>query len=212
MSKDQTQPKTRKWTRKDKMKAVAMGLIFVVATAGIVLQSYQINELNNRNAELKEQINELIRINDQNSNDSADLFATVYYTVKTHGEVTFTASDHNLITDAGRSALRPYIGETAGASFDYIQVGTGIGGTTASTALVTPYSTRGAGTYALVGSFNFSITYEFAAGFFSGQTITETGCFNAITGVTMLSYDDSFTRTVYASDSLEIVFMFQVGS
>lgn len=212
MSKDLTQPKTRKWTRKDKMQAVAIGLIFVVATAGILLQNYQINQLNSRNAELQETINELILINDQNSNDSADFFATVYYTVKTHGEVVFTASDHNLITDAGRTALRGHIGDTAVAVWDYIGIGTGTGGTTASTDVVTPYSTRGQGTYATVGSFNFSITYEFAAGFFSGQTITEAGCFNGATGNTMLSYDDSFSRTLYASDSLEIVFMFQVGS
>ena len=209
MSKDQTQ--TRKWTRKDKMQAVAMGLIFVVATAGILLQSYQINQLNERNFEIQETINDLIQINDANSNNS-DIFATVYYTVKTDGDIVFKTSDHNLITDAGRTALRGHIGNTAIAVWDYIGLGTGIGGTTASTDVVTPFSTRGAGTYAAVSTFNFSITYEFAAGFFSGQTITETGCFNALTGVTMLSYDDSFTRTLYASDSLEIVFMFQVGS
>jgi len=195
----------RKLTRREKIQALAVGAILVFMVAGIVVQQTQINDL-------RQEVNELLEISQGNDNSSRGTHATVYYTVRRHGEVIYTFADENVITNAGRVALTGHIGDTAIAVFDYIQVGTGTGGDAASTDLVTPFSTRGQGTYAYVASYNFTITYEFAPGFFGGETITETGCFNAVTGVTMLSYDDSFSRTLTSSDSLEIVFNFQVGS
>lgn len=199
------QRKKKKISLKNKLLAIFFLVVLVGSTAALVMQQNQINHL-------QYQIDELIKLDDEKANAGLDYSAHVYYIVRRAGTIVFAEDDPNVITDAGRTALRPYIGDTAGASFDYIEVGTGSGGGSGSTALVTPFSTRGAGTYATVGSFNFSITFQFTAGFFDGETITETGCFNAITGVTLLSYDDSFSRQLFAADDLTVIFMFQVGS
>lgn len=120
-------------------------------------------------------------------------------------------SEHNLITNVGRLDICDYLGATAGASFDYIGVGTGTGGTAGSTDLVTPFSTRGQGTFAEPVAYNFTITYTFPAGFFNGETIKEYGVFNAITGGTMLSYqDDAVGDTLSSADSLQVIFEYMI--
>lgn len=125
-------------------------------------------------------------------------------------EWAFILSKHNLITNAGRLDICDYIGATAGASFDYIGVGTGEGGTAASTDLVTPFSTRAQGTFAEPCAYNWTITYTFAAGFFSGQNITEYGVFNAATTGTMLSYQDDSGTVLSSADSLQVQFEYMV--
>ena len=95
--------------------------------------------------------------------------------------------------------------------WDYIAIGTGSGGGVGSSTLVAE-THRAQGTYATVGSYNFTITYEWGAGNFSGQTITECGVLNSNSGGTLLNYDDSFSRTLESTDSLEVVVNFQVGS
>lgn len=124
----------------------------------------------------------------------------------------FVYSGENLITNAGRLALCNHIGDTATTMFDWIQVGTGSGGTASSTALVTPFGVRQQGTYADPIDYNWTITTTFAAGFFSGQTITEYGVFNAVTGETMLSYEDASgdPKTLSAADSLQVKFEYMI--
>jgi len=123
----------------------------------------------------------------------------------------FFYSGENLITNAGRLVLCNHIGDSATTMFDYIGVGTGSGGTVTSTDLVTPFSTRQQGTYADPTDYNWTITTTFAAGFFDGEVITEYGCFNAATGVTMLSYqDESPGKTLSSADSLQVIFEYMI--
>ena len=137
--------------------------------------------------------------------------ATFYFNVYRDGELVSSEAHHNVITNAGRTALRGHIGDTTVAVWDYIAIGTGSGGGVGSTTLVTE-THRAQGTYATVGSYNFTITYEWGAGNFSSQTITECGVLNSNSGGTLLNYDDSFSRTLESTDSLEVVVNFQVGS
>jgi len=124
----------------------------------------------------------------------------------------FVHSSENLITNAGRLALCNHIADTATTMFDWIQVGTGSGGTVTSTALVTPFGARQQGTYADPVDYNWTITTTFAAGFFDGEIITEYGVFNAVTGETMLSYHDASgdPKTLSAADSLQVIFEYMI--
>jgi hypothetical protein len=137
--------------------------------------------------------------------------ATIYMNVYRDGVLISEEAYHNVITNAGRTALRGHIGDTPVAVWDYIAIGTGTGGGVGSTTLITE-AFRAQGTYATVGSYNFTITYEWPATTFSGETITECGVLNSNSGGTLLNYDDSFSRTLQSTDSLEVVVNFQVGS
>ncbi len=185
-----------------KKKETVIGLVLVallVTTIGFTLvQQAEINRLR-------------LEVGDTIPFNELDWGATFYFNVYRDGELLSRQVYHNVITDAGRTALRGHIGDTAVAVWDYIAIGTGSGGGTSSTTLVTEFD-RQQGTYATVGSFNFTITYEWPATSFDGDTITETGVFNAAAAGTLLNYDDSFTRTLELTDSLEVVVNFQVGT
>jgi len=155
---------------------------------------------------LRQQLDDIILLN-----DLGDSGATFYFKVYRDGVLISEEQHHNVITNAGRTALRGHIGDTAVAVWDYIAIGTGSGGGVGSTTLVTEIF-RAQGTYATAGSYNFTVTYEWAAGTFSGQTVTECGVLNAAAAGTLLNYDDSFSRTLQSTDSLEVVVNFQVGS
>jgi hypothetical protein len=129
------------------------------------------------------------------------------------GESTFTLawSEHNVITNAGRNQIRDQIGGTAGNAFDYIAIGSGSGGDASSTTLVTE-EFRAQGTYAEPTDYNWTITYTWTAGTFSGETITEAGCLNAAAAGILLNYQDFTGITLSASDSLQVQFEFMVTS
>ena len=156
----------------------------------------------------------IIELQDQLTSDSTGEWgATVYWRVMREGESSFSLAhaEHNVITNAGRTALRPYIGQTPGNPFNYIGIGTGTGGGVGSTDLVTPFL-RAQGTYATPSAYNFTITYTWVAGTFSGQTITEAALFNAATGPTMFNYQSFTGITLQSGDSLQVQFNVQVGS
>lgn len=151
---------------------------------------------------------------DMNRDDRPDLNGHLTVLIKRGDsqEWEFLYSAENLITNAGRLALCNHIGDSATTMFDYIQVGTGSGGGVGSTALVTPFGARQQGTYADPVDYNWTITTTFAAGFFDGETITEYGVFNAVTGETMLSYQDASgdPKTLSAADSLQVIFEYMI--
>lgn len=145
-------------------------------------------------------------------NDNRDWGATIYMRVYRSGVLLSEESYHNVITDAGRSALRGHIADSTVNVWKYMAIGTSTGGGASSTTLENEYS-RYAGVYATVGSFNFTLTFTWTAGNFSGQTITEFGVFNDPTTGTILNYDDSFSRgPLTGTDSLQVIANFQVGS
>lgn len=185
-------------------REIAVGLLLVallVTTVGYTI--YQQAEI----TRLRLEMGEIIPFNDSDR----EWGATIYLNVYRSGVLLSSEQHHNVITNAGRTALRGHIGDTTVAVWDYIAIGTGSGGDASSTTLVTE-AFRAQGTYATAGSYNFTITYEWAAGTFSGETITEAGVLNAAAAGTLLNYDDSFSRTLTASDSLEVVVNFQVGT
>ncbi len=133
---------------------------------------------------------------------------TVYILRDGHKEFWF--SSDNVITNVGRNLARDQIGGTPIAVFDYVEVGTGTGGGVGSTALVTPYSTRQQGSYTDVTDYEWEITTTFAAGFFSGQDITEFGCFNAASGPSLFSYVSDAGRVLTAADSLQVIWEYTI--
>lgn len=183
-------------------KEIAIGLFLVgllVTTVGLtIVQQAEINRL-------RLQVGEVIPLN------AIPEGATIYMNVYREGVLISSEAHHNVITNAGRTALRGHIGDTAVAVWDYIAIGNSTGGDAASTTLVNELF-RAQGTYATAGSYNFTITYEWAAGTFNGETITETGVLNAAAAGTLLNYDDNFSRTLESTDSLEVVVNFQVGT
>jgi hypothetical protein len=187
-----------------RQKEIAVGIlltVLLVSTVGyMIAQQTEITKL-------RLEIEDIIPFNDKDR----EWGATIYFNVYRFGVFLSSEAHHNVITNAGRTALRGHIGDTTVAVWDYIAIGTGTGGGVGSTTLVTEVF-RAQGTYATVGSYNFTITYEWAAGTFSGETITECGVLNAAAAGTLLNYDDSFSRTLQSTDSLEVVVNFQVGS
>jgi hypothetical protein len=184
-------------------KELAIGLFLsalLISTVGIM--AYQQNRIH----QLEAEIGDVIPINDR------DWGATIYMRIYRDGVLLNEEAHHNVITNAARSALRGHIGDSALNVWNYIAIGNSTGGGVGSTTLVEEYS-RYQGVYATVGSYNFTITFTWTAGNFSGQTITEVGVFNDPSAGTMLNYDDSFSRgPLQASDSLEMIVNFQVGS
>lgn len=184
--------------KKDKAIGFLLVCMIVGLTGVIVFQQYQMNHL---------QINEQIPIN-----EIRDWGATVYMTVYRDGAVLSEESHHNLIPDAARSALRGHIADSALAVWNYLAIGTSTGGGTGSTTLENEFL-RAVAEYAIVGSFNFSLTFTWTEGNFSGQTVTEYGVFNDPSTGTILSYDDNFSRgPLTADDTLQVTAMFQIGS
>ena len=122
----------------------------------------------------------------------------------------FWFAKDNVITNVGRNLARDQIGGTPIAVFDYVQVGTGTGGGVTSTDLVTPFSTRQQGSYTDVTDYEWEITTTFAAGFFNGEDITEFGCFNAASGVSLFSYVSDAGRVLTAADSLQVIWEYSI--
>ena len=190
----------------NRKKDIAIGLIMVVLLVGTVAFTIQQQaEIN----ELRLQIDELVGINRL---DLDKLIATFHWTVTRDGVVIDQQAYHNVITNAGLQALRGHIGDTAVAVWDYIAIGTGTeaGDDATRTTLVSEIF-RAQGTYATAGSYNWTITYEWPASTFSGQTVTEIGVLNSNSGGTLLNYDDSYSRTLQSTDTLEVIVNFQIS-
>jgi len=183
---------------------MAAGLLIMALLVGTMgFMAYQQVQIQ----DLKAEIGEVIPIN-----DAREWGATIYMRIYRSGVLLSQEAYHNVITNAGRTALRGHIGDTAVAVWDYIAIGTGTGGGVGSTTLQTEYA-RNQSTYATVGSYNFTLTFTWTAGNFSGQTVTECGVLNAAAAGTLLNYDDSFSRgPLQATDSLQVTVNFQVGS
>ncbi|MHC4544160.1 MAG: hypothetical protein ACYTDW_06120 [Planctomycetota bacterium] len=184
-------------------KEMAAGLLIaalLIGTLGFMAQQQLVIN------QLQAEIGEVIPINNR------EWGATIYMRIYRSGVLLSEEAYHNVITNAARTALRGHIGDTAVAVWDYLAIGTGSGGGVGSTTLVTE-THRDQGTYATVGSYNFTIDYTWGAGNFSGQTITECGVLNAAAAGTLLNYDDSFSRgPLQSTDSLQVTVNFQVGS
>jgi len=187
----------------NKEKLIGVFLVMLlIGTVGFMV--YQESEIHTLRLQLDEQIT-------MNQGESSDWGATYYISVIREGVVIFEKSAHNLITNAGRMALRGHIANITLAVWEYIAIGTGTGGGVASTTLETEVF-RALGLYTTVGSYNFTLTKTWPEGTFSGQTITEYGVFNDPTTGTLLSYQDDFSRTLEDTDELQVIVNFQIGS
>lgn len=132
-------------------------------------------------------------------------------------------AEHNVITNVGLNYTRhllcdqTWVNNNATTNaFRWMAIGTGSGGGASSTNLTTLFDSQIA-TFAEVGgvSGNFTMTYTWAAGSFSGQTITEAGMFDIAASnaaAIMLNYQDFTGIVLQSTDSLQLQFMFQISS
>lgn len=186
-------------------KELGIGLVLIFLLIGTI--GFMVNQQAEINR-LRLEIEDIIPFSDQ---EDRKWGATIYFIVRRAGVILAMESYDNVITNAGRTALRGHIGDTAVAVWDYIAIGNQTGGGVGSTTLENE-THRAQGVYAPVGSYNFTITYEWGAGNFTGYAITECGVLNAAAAGTLLNYDDNFSRTLEITDSLEVIVNFQVGS
>ena len=184
--------------RKEKVLVALLLVCLLASTIGIVFQEARIRRL---------ETGDVIPIN-----AAGDWGATIFMRVYRSGFLLSEEAYHNVITNAARSALRGHIADSTIAVWNYMAIGNGTGGGVGSTTLVDEYS-RYQGTYATVGSYNFTLTFTWTEGNFSGQTITEFAVFNDASAGTMMNYDDNFSRgPLTATDTLEVTANFQIGS
>jgi hypothetical protein len=163
-----------------------------------------------------------VHLNEYLSIDKLEPHGTIYVYKRSYrefhdSELHLVWSHSNVITLVGRNASCDYLfNQTfvngAGTAFYYIAIGTGSGGGASSTALVSEF-TRATATYAGVAgvTYNCTLTKTWAAGTFSGQTITEAGVLNAASSGTLWNYQDFTGITLQSGDSLQVTFQFQMG-
>jgi hypothetical protein len=113
-------------------------------------------------------------------------------------------------------ADQTYVNNNASTNaFRYINIGTGSGGGASSTNLTTLFDCQ-VGTFAEVSGVvgNWTLTYTWTAGAFSGETITEAGVSDIALSdgsAIILNYQDFTGITLQSTDSLQVQFMFQVS-
>jgi hypothetical protein len=144
--------------------------------------------------------------------------STVYWFV--NGE--FVYAEHNTMCNIGLNETRnmiadqTYVNNNASTNaFRYINIGTGSGGGASSTNLTTLFDCQ-VGTFAEVSGVvgNWTLTYTWTAGAFSGETITEAGVSDIALSdgsAIILNYQDFTGITLQSTDSLQVQFMFQVS-
>lgn len=166
---------------------------------------------NNMNA-LQAHLDEQMALNNQ---EPSGVGASVYW----HKNGQFVYAEHNLVCNIGLNDTAHHIGDQTWVNnnattnaFRWIAIGSGSGQTAADNALATE-EFRASGTFAVVTSVNgnWTITYTWTAGTFSGEVITEAGVFNDGTTGNMLNYQDFTGITLQSGDSLQVQFMFQVS-
>lgn len=147
--------------------------------------------------------------------DEPDFGASVYW--YKNGEFVFAA--HNVMCYLGLNDTAHLIGDNTWVNsnatttaYRWIAIGEGTG-QGASDNVLSSESFRASGTFAVIGGVNgnWTITYTWTAGTFSGETITEAGVFNDGTTGNMLNVQSFSGITLSASDSLEVEFMFQAS-
>jgi hypothetical protein len=160
---------------------------------------------------LQEQLDEQMSLN----KDSPDFGASVYW----YKNGQFIYAEHNLVCNVGLNNTAHHIGDQSWVNnnattnaFQWIAIGTGTGQGAGDQTLASE-SFRAAGTFAVVASVNgnWTITYTWTAGTFSGETITEAGVFNAAAVGVMLNYQSFSGITLQSGDSLQVQFMYQVS-
>lgn len=142
----------------------------------------------------------------------------IYADFDSDGIIDLIIEGHNQIQNDGRSEVARYIAEEAVVNsnasthaFHWIAIGTGTGQGVSATALATEFD-RQIGTDAYPSAYNFTITYTWTAGSFSGQTIQECGLFNEAASGVMFNYHDFTGITLQSTDSLQVEIEVQVGT
>ena len=192
--------------RKGKLQVIAIGVLLTLVLGFVII------DMANRNAA---QAYEKGLTEGMGLNRLAPFESTVYW----YKNGQFVYAEHNVITYVGLNATRWYLSDQGTVNnnastnaFRWIGIGSGSGGGASSTTLQTE-EFRAAATFALVGGVNgnWTLTYTWTAGTFSGETITEAGVFNAAASGILLNYQDFSGITLQSTDSLQVQFMFQVS-
>ena len=112
-------------------------------------------------------------------------------------------SDHNIITNIFRNTVRDHIWNNSAsiATWRYLAIGNGTGGTASSTTLVDEQD-REISTYSEPAGYQARHVYTFS---FAGDlTISETGIFNDATTGVMCNYINFTGIPVTSADTLEV--------
>ena len=127
------------------------------------------------------------------------------------GRVIRTFSVVETVTLAFKNYVRDVLGNQTFVTndytvpFKYIAIGTGSGTLTESDTALESEFDRQIGTYAEPENYNFTITYTWAAGSFSGQNITQYGLFNdASDGTPLDLYGADSGVVLQSTDSLQV--------
>lgn len=197
-------PQEETQMNKNKVTAWVFAALLLMSVSYITYQQSQIQNL-------QMQLDEQMELN----RDGSPVGASVYW----YKNGIFAYAEHNVMCDLGLNDTAHHIGDQTWVNsnattnaFKWIAIGTGTGGGAASETLLTEFA-RASGTFAPVASVNgnWTITYTWTAGSFSGQVITEAGVLNAAALGTLLNYQDFSGITLNVGDSLQVQFMFQAS-
>ena len=188
------------------MLGYAVGVLLVVATmGGITYLAFNAGRDYQRVVDLSEGIG----INKEDIPFGSYMTFTV---IHEDGSVELAWAGHNTMTTVGLNACRGYISGVPDGNFTWIAIGNATGGGVGSTALVNE-TYRASATFenTTTAAGNWTLTYTWTAGTFSGEDVSEAGVFNAATGGILLNYQDFTAITLTATDSLQVTFEFQIS-
>lgn len=202
---------SNKWKRKEKVA-------FAASLAAILVLSVVVGALSMHNLYLSERLGISDGEEDLYEGLNFEGFITVTK-IDAEGNRIIMVQKHNLITNIGKLFVCDMLGNYSTVSgsdnnSQYLAIGTGSGGGVGDTTLQTE-AFRAAATYAEPVAYNYTISYTWPAGTFSGEAITEAGTFTTNTGGgdndIMLNYQDFTAITLQTGDSLQVTFEFQIS-
>lgn len=200
----------------DKKKAIGVIALFALLIGGVGVVSWHYSWTMSHFHTLY--LFDYLGFNDPQS-QGIDIYDNVKIFVKRgDGSWMLAYEGHNQIQNDGRTQVARYIANDGYVAsnattnaWHWIAIGTGTGQGVADTTLATEFD-RQQGTDAYPSAYNFTITYTWTAGSFSGQTIQECGLFNEAAAGVMFNYHDFTGITLQSTDSLQVQIEVQVGT
>lgn len=136
------------------------------------------------------------------------------YVTRADGTVESLGCSHNLLTDAGKNAIRAAMTTSDGVAFQYIGLCNATAGCNATNAAdstlynefpagATGLNRTNAATYLKTTTGNWSYSRTFTAGA-DNMVTNKTGIFNAASGGTMLAVNTFTTATLQTNDQITV--------
>lgn len=136
------------------------------------------------------------------------------YVTRADGSIEDNGCSHNLLTNAGKNAIRDAVATGSTAAFQYIGLCNATAGCNATNAAdgslynefpngATGLNRSNAATKLYTGTGNWSYSRTFVAGA-DNMVTNKTGIFNATTGATMLAVNTFTTSTLQTNDQITV--------